>query len=433
MEFKHKLETFESGLGLVTIPMAVPSVTALVMVKVGSRYEKQPVNGISHFLEHMVFKGTEKYPTARDLSSVVDSVGGEFNAFTGKEYTGFYVKAGSAHTDLAVEVLGQMLFKPRLMAEEMEREKGVIIEEINMYEDQPIRDIANVFDTLLYSPASLGWEIIGTKETIRGMKREDFVKHMGEWYLPENMMVGLAGDRQKIGSLKQETADLIEKYFNQGQKAKVKSQGREWEKFKQDRPEVKLKTKKTEQAHFILGVRGLARKHKDRYVMAVLSILLGGNMSSRLFIEVRERRGLAYYVKSGLGVYHGAGHFGVQAGVELGKIDQAIKVIVAELNKVKQSGKGGMTEAEVKRTKEYVKGRLLLDLEDSKEVAGQYVESWLLEDQLETPEEVVAGIEKVTLADVKRLAGELFVKQHLNLAVIGPYKDQGRFEKLLVL
>ena len=434
MQFKHQQQVLGSGLKLVTVPMVVPSVTVLAMVGVGSRYEAKRVNGISHFLGHMVFKGTAKYPTALALSSAVDSVGAEFNAFTGKEYTGFYIKAGSAHVSLAVEVIGEMLFKPKLLAEEMEREKGVIIEEINMYEDQPIRDIGNVFDTLLYSSSSLGWDVIGTKETIRGMKRSDFTAHMAKWYRPENMVLGLAGDENQVKSEKSKVQSLIRKYFGKSTNpAAGEASQLIKEKFNQDKPQVVIKHKATEQAHFILGVRGLARGHKDRYGLAVLSALLGGNMSSRLFIEVRERRGLAYYVRSGAEAYHGAGHFGVQAGVELSKIEEAIKVIVAELDKARGAGKGAVTVAEVKKAQDYVKGKLLLDWEDSREVVGEYVESWLTEGKVRPPEEIMAGVEAVSLEQVRRLAGELLVGQHLNLAVIGPYKDEGKFEKLLRL
>ena len=414
--------------------MSVPSVTVLAMVGVGSRYEEKSVKGISHFLEHMVFKGTAKYPTALALSSAVDAVGAEFNAFTGKEYTGFYVKAGSGQTELALDVLSQMLCKPRLLAKEMEREKGVVIEEINMYEDQPIRDIENVFDGLLYSPASLGWDVIGTKETIRAMKREDFVEHMERWYGPENMVLGIAGDRQKISDARSQTLDLVQKYFKAAKGKGQRANNREWESFSQDKPQVKIKHKKTEQAHFVLGVRGLPRGHKDRYVLAVLSTLLGGNMSSRLFIEVRERRGLAYYVRSGVEAYHGTGHFGVQAGVELGKIQEAIKVIVNELAKmIGDNGRGQVQETEVNRAKEYIKGKLVLDLEDSQEVAAEYCESWLLEGKVRPPEEIIAGVDRVNVADVRRLAQSLLIKGKLNLAVIGPYQNEGDFEKLLKL
>lgn len=435
MLFKHELVKLESGLRLVTVPMAVPSVTVLVLVGVGSRYEAEKTNGVSHFLEHMVFKGTEKYPTALDLSSAVDSVGGEFNAFTGKEHTGFYVKAAGKQVRLAIEVLSQMLFKPRFLAPELEREKGVIIEEINMYEDQPIRDIDNVFDRLLYSPASLGWEVIGTKETIREMKRNDFLEHLETWYRPENMVVGIAGDERRIKYHVSSIRQLVEEQFKRANgKWQTANSRRKWEKFEQKKPQVKIKHKQTEQAHFIVGVRGLPRGHKDRYGLAVLSTILGGNMSSRLFIEVRERRGLAYYVRSLVDMYHGAGHLGVQAGVELGRVEEAIKVILEELAKVRQGqGKGKVDEAEMAKAKDYLKGRLMLDLEEGREVAGEYGESWLLEGKIRTPEEIIAGVDQVTLAQVRRLSGELLVGQYLNLAIIGPYKDEGGFEKLLKL
>jgi predicted Zn-dependent peptidase len=433
MQFEHQQEVLESGLRLVTVPMSVPSVTVLAMVGAGSRYEGQRVNGISHFLEHMVFKGTAKYPTALSLSSAVDGVGAEFNAFTGKEYTGFYVKAGSAHLALAIEVIGEMLFRPRLEAAEIEREKGVIIEEINMYEDQPIRDIGNVFDSLLYSSSSLGWDVIGTKATIREMRKEDFEEHMERWYRPQNMVLGIAGDGQKISDVRFQMLDLVQKYFKTANSKRQMANRKDWEKFRQDKPQVKIKPKQTEQAHFILGVRGLPRGHQNRYVMAVLSTILGGNMSSRLFIEVRERRGLAYYVRSGVEAYQDTGSFGIQAGVELSKIDEAVAVIVEELGKVKNKGRKGIKASEVIKSKEYLKGKLLLDWEDSREVAGEYVEDWLAEGKVRTPAEIIRGIEAVTLPEVERLAKELLVQPHLNLAAIGPYSEPDKFEKLLQL
>ncbi len=433
MKFEYQVETLANKLQVISVPMQVPTVTVLVMVRVGSRQEEAKINGISHFVEHLVFKGTKKYPSALAVASAVDSVGAEFNAFTSKEYTGFYVKAASEHVGLALDILGQFMFAPLLKPQDIKRERGVIIEEINMYEDNPMRRVGDIFDQLMFAGHPLGWDVIGTKETVGRVKHGDFVGHMGKWYQPGNMVLGIAGDAQEVKSQKSKVKSLIEKYFGTGTRSTKSTTGTRWGEDRfvavQTKPQVKIIYKKTEQAHFCLGVRSLSRGHKDRYVAAVLSTILGGNMSSRLFTEVREKRGLAYYVRSGIEVFHETGHLMTQAGVTINKIEEAIEAVIREYQKISKAG--SVTQDELQKAKDYLKGKLLIDLEDSFDVASVFAEPLLLEGKVRTPEEAVAGVEKVTSEDVARLAKEIFTGDRLNLAVIGPYKESEKFEKIL--
>jgi len=396
------------------------SATALLLVKVGSRCEKGRIAGLSHFLEHMVFKGTRDYPTALDLASAVDAVGAEFNAFTSKEYTGFYVKAASEHLDLALKVLSQLVWQPLLRTKDIEREKGVIIEEINMRNDNPMLKVEEEFEVLLYGKSPLGNEVIGSKETVKGMKREDFIRFRSYWYKPRNMVLALVGGiegKEKLASA----------YFNQSSGAKKEIKQPDKLNFKQEKPGLRVKYKQTEQTHLCLGVRTFPRGHPDRYRLAVLATLLGGNMSSRLFTEVREKRGLAYYIKSDINTYFDNGYLVIQAGVDNRQTEEAMKVILTCLREVV----GSVKQAELDRAREYLKGKLALGLEDSQAVASFFSKHLLLEGEIRTPREIVRRLEKVSLADLRRISQKIFVNQRLNLALIGPYKEEERFREIL--
>jgi len=431
MDFRPSLQTLPQGMRLITLSMPQSqSVTALLMVKVGSRYEEREQAGISHFLEHMVFKGTEKYPTAFAISSTVDSIGAECNAFTSKEYTGFYVKSESSHLDLCLNVLSQLVFQPLLPEKELEKEKGVICEEINMIHDVPMAKVERDFEILLYGKTCLGRPTIGFKRTIGNLGRQNFLEYCQQWYQPERMILGIVGD------LKALTKININKHFFPSdfdllkpRKVKALKTLKKLD-FSQQKPELKVYFKQTEQTHFCLGVRALPQAHPDRYVMAVLTTILGGNMSSRLFTEVREKRGLAYYIRSSVDTFFDNGYLVVQAGVDINKVYEAIRVVLAEFGKI-LSGSKEVKSQELKKAKEYLKGRLALSLEDSKDIAGLFVEDLLLEDKIRTPDEIIKGVEKVSLADIKRIGKKIFVNQGLNLCVIGPHKEEAKFAKIL--
>ena len=416
-------QVLKNGLRLLTIPMpSAASVTMLIMVGVGSRFEEKKINGLSHFLEHMAFKGTQKRPTALDIATTIDGIGGEFNAFTSKDHTGYYIKAASKHLPLLFDVLSDMLLHSKFDPNEIEREKGVIIEEINMYEDMPIRKIGDLYENLLYGDSKLGRDIAGIPDVIRSIAREDFLSYLNRFYSPVNTVATISGGIQ--GDVKA----LTEKYLGEWHNKKPDSPDRQ--KDNQEKPGLLLKHKDTQQAHLCLGVRAFHNTHPDRYKLGVLTNILGGGMSSRLFIEVRERRGLAYYVRSNDEMYTDVGNFVTQAGVDVKRIDDAIKVILQEFDKIREKG---VKEKELKKAKENIKGKLILELEDSRNVAGLFASAELLEDRIKTPEEIMRKVDRVTAEDVRATAQNVFKEETLNLAVIGPYKNEERFLKLLKL
>ncbi len=417
------LERLDNGLRILTAPMdSAQSVTCAIMLAAGSRYETPETNGIAHFAEHMFFKGTERRPTARDISMEIDGIGGEFNAFTGKEYTGYYVKCAAESRDIALDVLVDMLRHSKFNPDEIEREKGVIIEEMNMYYDTPRDFIGGVYEELLYDDQPLGWEIIGRKETIRNAKRETFSGYVDRWYRPSRMVVGVGG---KIGDdlherVQELLGDTEEAETGDPEQVKVVAN---------DHAHVKVHTKASDQAHICLGVHSYPLEHPDRYALQVLSTVLGGGMSSRLFTEVRERRGLAYYVYGLNHSYTDAGTLYAQAGVDINRIDDAVSTVAAEMRKIAEEP---VPAPELEKAKSFSKGRFVLQLETSQGLIMFGLRREVLESRTPDPEEILAELDKVTAEDVARVAGDVIEKQGLNLAVIGPFDDPDRFEKLLV-
>lgn len=423
---KYTKTTLKNGLRIIATPMpSLESATVTVWVKTGSRMEEKRVNGISHFLEHMVFKGSKKRPTAKDISEAVDSFGGEFNAATNKDWTNFYIKARSGSLETAFDVISDMVLNPILKPEEIEREKGVIVEEIRMHEDTPMIKIADIFEQLAFKGSPLGWDIAGEEKTVRNVKKNDFLRYRKRYYYPENMLITVAG-----GVKEKEALGLVEKYFGKLQSGTGSAAKSNKFESKQTRPQALLHGKKKEQAHFIMGFLGSPRGSKDKYIEAVLSSILGGGMSSRLFTEIRERRGLAYAVQTTIERYQDTGYVATYAGVDVKRIDQAISVTLDEHYSL-ASGKKPVSAKELKKTKEYIKGHMALALEDTRVVSEFMGIDGLFLDKVETPEEVFSKIDKVTVKDVHSVAKKLFRPERLNLAIIGPYSDQKRFEKLL--
>lgn len=419
------LNKLSSGLRVLTVPMpTLESATVTVWVKTGSRNEEARVNGISHFLEHMTFKGSKKRPTAREISEAVDAIGGEFNASTSKEWTDFYIKARTENMDIAFDVLSDMVLNPILKEEEIEREKGVIIEEIAMYEDIPTIRIWKNFEQLIFKGHSLGRDIAGTPKTVKGMAKDDFERYRKIHYYPENIVVTVAG-----GVSEKEVLGLTDKYFGGLSSRKPTFKGETF-KGRQTKSQVFLDSKSKEQAHFILGFRGNAMGSKNRFVDAVLSSVLGGGMSSRLFIEVRERRGLAYAVKNDVERMTDTGYIATYAGVDTKKAEEAIKIVLDQHLGL-ATKKYRIFDKELRKAKEYIKGHFALSLEDTHAVSDFFGIKELLLGKVETPEEIFAGIDAVGMDEVYSEAARLFVPSGLNLAIIGPYKNQSIFEKLL--
>jgi predicted Zn-dependent peptidase len=416
------LERLDNGLRVLTAPMeSAQSVTCAIMLAAGSRYETADTNGIAHFAEHMFFKGTERRPTARDISKEIDAIGGEFNAFTGKEYTGYYVKCAAESRDIALDVLVDMLRHSKFDPEEIDRENGVIIEEMNMYYDPPRDFISGVYEELLYDDQPLGWDIIGRKETVRGATRDTFRSYIDHWYKPSRMVVGIGG---KLGDgLHERIAELLgdvqEADTGEPAPAQISLNGN---------AQVKVHTKASDQAHICLGVHSYPLEHPDRYVLQVLSTILGGGMSSRLFTEVRERRGLAYYVYGLNHSYTDAGSLYAQAGVDINRIDDAVSTVAAELRKIAQEA---VPQDELDKAKSFAKGRFVLQLETSQGLIMFGLRREVLESRTPDPEEVLAELDKVTAEDVQRVARDLMENRGTNLAVIGPFDDPTRFQQLL--
>jgi predicted Zn-dependent peptidase len=426
------LTTLPSGLPVIRIPMpAVESVTVLVLCNTGSRYEKPEQYGIAHFFEHMVFKGTKKYPTAQALAGTVDGIGADFNAFTGKEYTGYYVKSAAQHLGLALDVVSDMLLAPALRQEDIDREKGVIVEELNLYVDTPHRHIADLFDNMIFKGNGLEHDIVGNKSTIKSLKTEDFQTFLQSWYGPGNMLLILAGDGQVVES--EATMDQIRVAFSKEAGERVKNKiglEQHLEKDPISRLKLHVEHKKTEQAHFILGWPGINRHDPDRYALSLLSTILGGNMSSRLFTEVREKRGLCYYVHSDVDQAHDGGVFGASAGVDPNRIEEALEVTINEFTSL-VDGKKPVTEEDLKKAKDYVAGKMTLGLEDSESVAQFFGMKQLLHNKIETPEEVMEKLQAVNLEEVTAVAKRLIKPGQMRLAVIGPFTEKAKFEKVL--
>ena len=413
-------DTLDNGLRVLTadLPYA-QSVAVLVMLAAGSRYETAENAGIAHFSEHMFFKGTERRPSAKEIAGTIDAIGGEFNAFTGKEYTAYYVKCAAEHRNVALDVLVDMLRNSRFEAEEIDREKGVVVEEMNMYYDTPRDFIGSVYEHLLWGDQPLGRDIIGKKETVRGATRETFMGYLDRWYKPSRMVLGVAG---RIGDDLLERAqellgDLADAETGEPEPTTPHANGR-----------VRVHTKQSEQAHVSLGVHSLPIDHPDRYAIQLLATVLGGGMSSRLFSEVRERRGLAYYVYGLNHSYSDAGTLYSQAGVDIKRIDDAVATIAGELRKIATEP---LPAEELEKARNFAKGRFVLQLESPQGLMLFGLRKEVLERQLPDPDEVLSGLDAVTADDVARVASELITPERLRLAVIGPFDDASRFEPLL--
>lgn len=423
---QYKLNKLSNGLRILTVPMpSLESVTVTVWVKTGSRNEDKRINGISHFLEHMVFKGGAKRPGAKLVSEAVDAIGGEFNAATNKDWTNFYIKARPKNLEIAMDVLSDMVLSPILDKEEIEREKGTIVQELNMYEDNPMMKIGDVFEELMFSGNSLSWDVGGKEKSVRNTMRDDFLRYREMYYYPENMLVSVSG-----GVTREVAVNMAKKYFgNFKSRPKHTFKGASF-KVLQTKPQLKLKTKKNEQAHFILGFLGDGRNYKNKYVQSVLSSILGGGMSSRLFIEVRERRGLAYSVRNFMERYQDTGYIGTYAGVDPKKVEEAIAIVLEQCYGL-ASEKFPITDKELSKAKEYLKGHLALGLEDTQAVGEFFAFQDLFSDVVRTPEDVYKKVDEITIASVVTEAKRLFVRNHLNLAIIGPYTKSNKFAKLL--
>ncbi|MBI2676334.1 MAG: insulinase family protein [Candidatus Yanofskybacteria bacterium] len=407
--------TFGNGLRLIIVPMEhTKTITVLVMVGTGSRYESKEINGISHFLEHMMFKGTDKRPNALDISLELDAIGAEYNAFTSKEYTGYYAKAAMEHFDFVLEIISDIFLNSKLDPTEVEKERGVVIQEINMNFDNPMRHIMDVHEGLLYGDQPLGWTIAGPKENILKMPVEKFREYFDSHYFAQNTVVAIAGNVSSEKA-KQE----VVKYFDNMRQRETLKPVRVI--IDQKEPALKIFNKQTDQTHVFLGVRGYDVFDPRRETLKIMSVILGGGMSSRLFTEVREKRGLAYYVGADADFYMDTGDFSSFAGLEGEKLKPAIEVILGEFRKLKEEK---VSEKELKKAKDSIKGRMAISFESSDDLASFYASQELLQKEMLTPEEKFEKLNKVSVDDIFEVANDIFRTDKLNLAVIGPFKEK---------
>lgn len=415
--------TLPSGLKIVTKKIdGTEAITCLVLAGAGSRYETKARSGLSHFLEHMFFKGGEKYKNTKEVSEAIDSIGGEFNAFTGKEYAGYYVKVRSEHADTAYDVLSDMLVNATFPAEEIEKERGVILEEYNMYQDTPMYQVGWDFENLLFGDQPMGWDQLGPPENIKAFQREDFLKYKQELYQPNNIVIAVAGKCEH-----EEVVKKVTQYF-QFENGKRAFDWQAIQEFKPQSP-VKIQDKKTEQGHLVLGVPGVPAEDPLHWVQRLLAVILGGNMSSRMFLNVREKKGLCYYIRTNTDDYTDAGVVSTTAGVDLKRLPLAVSAIREEYEKLANEG---VSEAELKRAKEFLKGKLTLRLEDSEEYAHLIGKQHLLYSEQYSLKDIFQKIDTVNIEEIQNLAQNIFKPENLRLACIGPFGGrEEELEKLL--
>lgn len=418
----YKKTTLPNGLRILTIPMAnTQTVTVLVLVATGSKYETKEINGISHFLEHMAFKGTKKRPTPLAIAEPLDRIGGQYNAFTGQEYTGYYVKANGRHLDLLLDIISDITVNPKFEQEEINKERGVIIEEINMYEDTPERKIGDIWTELLYGDQPAGWDTAGKKEIIAKIMQNDFIKYHNNHYVAPKTVVIVSGMIEHDNIV-----NKINKLFKSISNAKGKD--KILTKESQENPEVKIFYKKTDQTHIALGVRSYNIFDKRRYAANVLAVILGGGMSSRLFQLLRGKMGAAYYVKTSSDESTDTGNFATWAGIDNRRSEEIIKAILEEYQKIKNIK---VSASELAKAKEHLEGGLILSIETSDELASFYGFQEILKNEIMKPEEVIKKIQTVNANDVLEAAKDIFQPEKLNLAIIGPFKDRKPFANLL--
>lgn len=407
--------TLKNGLRILAAPLhETKAMTLQFLVGTGSRFERDDEGGISHFLEHILFKGTEKYPSPILLAEMLDGIGAEFNAFTSEEYTGFYVTAEAKQFPLALDILSQMFYHPVFKHDDVEREKGVILEERNMYRDAPQRHVWDVSKGLLYGDTPLGRNIVGSVDTVQSFSKQTFVDYQRDCYTPDNLIVTVAGNPNDHDWLGELTAVFEPK---SGTKARTLLAAQD----EQSKPAVAVEHRKTDQTHLVLSLRTFPQIDDRRFILGVLSTILGGTMSSRLFNEIREKRGLAYYVRSGADGFHDAGSFSVSAGANNANAKEAVTVILSELTKLKHEP---VSAGELDRAKENFRGRLALQLEESSAVGNFLAEQELYHGRQLQPEELIEQVNAVTATQIQQLAEEFFVREHLNLAAIGPFKNE---------
>lgn len=416
---------FENGLRLITIPMREsPTVTVMVLVEAGSKYETKEISGLSHFLEHLCFKGTARRRRAIDIARELDAIGAQYNAFTSLEFTGYFAKVDPRHFAVALDVVSDLYLNSTFAEEELEKEKGVIIEEINLYQDLPQRHVQDLFLMLLYGDQPAGWNVAGTKETVRAMTRQQFLDYRRRHYVSRAAVVVVAGKVNEDAVIAAVSTAFTA--MPTGPK-----HGKTAVREVQEAPAVNVKFRETDQTHLVLGVRTFDTYHKKLPTLRVLSDVLGGGMSSRLFQKLREQMGVGYYLSASGENFTDHGYFSVATGVDNRRLEEVIAAIIDEFRALRDRE---LRAEELRKVKDHLIGSLTLSLETSDAVADFFgYQEILRKDVIKTPAAVAADIEAVSAAGVKDLARDIFVNRRLNLALVGPVRDDERIRRVFSL
>ena len=410
-----KIYKLNNGMEVILAPqIANPATTVMATVKVGSKYESKEISGLSHFLEHMTFKGTKRRSKPIDISSELDGLGASYNAFTGQEQTAYFAKVRNKHFDQVLDIISDIYLNSTVPEEELEKERGVIIEEINMYEDIPMQRVQEDFLKVLYGDQPAGWPIAGRKEVVKNLKRKDFVDYRKKHYKSENTILTIAGGYSKKNIKKkiENTFGLLEEQPETKLPDVIE---------KQKKPVESIRFKKSDQTHLIVGFRAFDIHDNRRFALGVLGDILGGGMSSRLFKKIRGEMGAAYYIQAGSALDTNSGIIEASAGVSNDKVEKAIKAILGEFKKLKEELVG---YKEIKKTKEHIIGRMFLAIETSDQLANFYAGQRVKKLDPATPDEIAKRINSVTAEQIKSVANDLFINKGLNLALIGPFKNK---------
>lgn len=410
----YETTTLDNGLRIVTHKLDGATTAATgIWVWAGARHENRQISGISHFIEHLIFKGTKKFP-GKKLKESIEGVGGTFNGFTSQEFTCYLVKVIDRFFDLSIEVLSDMVLNPQFKKDEMEKERQVLIEEIKMYQDIPMYHVHEILDRLMWPDQPLGMPLTGTIETVSSITLEDLLDFKKEYYSPSAMAVVCCGKVDHEDLVKK-----IERNFKNSRSKAVKSFSKA--RVLQEKPKYDFLYKKTEQTHLCMGYHGLNRNHPDRFAQSLLHVILGGNMSSRLFHELREKRGLVYDISTSVKKLQDTGALVVSAGMDNTKCRDAVDIIMRELKKIK---KQPVTNSELRRAKDFYSGQLMMALEDNLDYMLWLGENFISTKKLYDPQQILKNVESVRAQDIKRLANDIFKDKDLSLAVIGPLEDR---------
>lgn len=414
---KMSFEEFHlsNGLRVLLLPDDSPSVTVLGLVKVGSRYEAPKEEGLAHFYEHMVFKGTKRFPSKRNLALAVDKIGAEYNGATDKEYTYYYVKTARKDLSVGLTLVAQLLVEPLLSGDEINIERGVILEELHMYHDIPQYRAQIELAKLLFPNHSLGTSGVGRKETISSFDQKDFLDFKDNFYSSEKMVLVIAGGIAGAARIKKE----IEQHFSPLKKAKKKA-FIPFKKSGRKERTTKRVFKETDQIHLAMGVRALSRCNNKRYAQSLLNIILGGGMSSRLFQEIREKRGLCYSINSSLEMFAEVGGLEITAGLNKERLNEAVAAIKEQLFLLTRKN---ISREELSKAKRFFEGKLALSLEDSYKKAHFYGKQALLEPSIKDDNRLLKEIKSVDVSDILSVAREIFSAEDIKLTLVGNYRN----------